>query len=44
MRSVEDQVLSWLIDVTDELDPITFYDNYVEALDRMENMLRSDNE
>ena len=44
IRSVEDQVLSWLVDVTDELDPLTVYDNYVEALDRMENMMRNDNE
>ena len=35
MRSVEDQVLSWLVDISDDLDPITVYDNYVEALDRM---------
>ena len=42
MRSIEDQVLSWLIDVFDEPDPITVYDNYVEALDRMKNMLRND--
>ena len=44
MRSVEDQVLYWLIDVSDEHDPITVYDNYVEALDRMKNMLRNENE
>ena len=42
MRSVEDQVLSWLIDVCHELDPITVHDNYVKALDRMENMLRNE--
>ena len=44
MRNVDDQVLFWLIDVSDELDPITVYDNYVEALDRMESMLRNDDE
>ena len=42
MRSEEDKVLSWLVDVTDEIGPITVYDNYVEALDRMKNMLRND--
>ena len=44
MRSVEDLVLSCLIDVSDEHDTITVYDNYVETLDRMENMLRNDDE
>ena len=44
MRSVEDQVLSWLVDISDELDLITVYDNYVEASDCMENMLRDDKE
>ena len=44
IRSIEDHVLSWLVDVCDELDPITVYDNYVEVLDRMENMLGNDNE
>ena len=39
MGNVEDQVLSWLVDINGELDPITVYDNYVEASDRMENML-----
>ena len=43
MWKVEDQVLTWLIDISDELNPITVYDNYVEVLDRMENMLRNDN-
>ena len=42
MRSVEDLVLSWLVDISDELDPIPVYDNYVEVLNRMENMLRND--
>ena len=42
MKSVEDQVLAWLVDVSDELDPITVYDNYVEALDCMKNMLRNE--
>ena len=42
MKSVEDYVLSWLIDVFDESDPITVYDNYVEALDRMKNMLMNE--
>ena len=31
MRSVEDQVLTLLVDISDELDSITIYDNYVEA-------------
>ena len=44
MRSVEDQTLTWLVDDTDELCPIIVCDNYVEALDRMENMLRNDDE
>ena len=42
MRSVENQVLTWLIGISDELDPITVYDNYVKALDRVENMLRNE--
>ena len=42
MRSVEEHVLSWLVDVCDALDPITIYYNYVEALDRMENKLRNE--
>ena len=44
MRSVEDQVLAWLVYISDDLDPITVGDDYVEALNRMENMLRSDDE
>ena len=42
MKSVEDLVLSWLIYVCDESNPITVYDNYVEALDHMKNMLRDE--
>ena len=44
MRSVEDQILYWLIDINDELNPIIVYDNYVEALNRKENMLRNNDE
>ena len=44
MRSVENQVLTWLIDINDKLDLITVYDNYVKALNRMENILRNDDE
>ena len=44
IRSVEDQALTWLIDISDKLDPIVVYDNYIEALDRIESMLRSDDE
>ena len=44
MWKVEDQVLTWLIDISDELNPITVYDNYVEVLDRMKNILRNDDE
>ena len=44
MKSVEDQVLSWLVDISDKLYLITVYDNYVEALNCMENMSRNDNE
>ena len=36
--------LSWLADISDEIESITVYDNYVETLDRMENMLRNDDE
>ena len=43
MRSVENHVLTWLVDISDELDQITVYDNYIEALNRMENMLRNVN-
>ena len=38
MRSVEDQVLSWLVNISNKLDPIIVYDNYVEALDHMEHV------
>ena len=44
MRSVKDKILFWLVDVIDELDPITIYDNYLEALVRIENMLKNDDE
>ena len=44
MRSVEDHVLTWLVDISDELDLTTVYDNYVEALDHMKNILRNDDE
>ena len=42
MKSVENQVLSWLVDVIDKPYPITVYDDYVEALDRTESMLRNE--
>ena len=42
MRSVEDQILTLLVDISYELDTITVYDNYVEALNHMEKMLRND--
>ena len=35
MRSVEDQVLTLLVEISDEYDPITVYDNYDEALDHI---------
>ena len=44
MKSVEDQALTWLVDISDELDLTTVYDNYVEALDHMKNILRNDDE
>ena len=44
MRSVKDQVLSWLIDACHEPDSITAYDNYVKSLNRVENMLRDEYE
>ena len=44
IRSVEVKILTLLVDISDELDLITVYDNYVEAIDRMENMLRNDDE
>ena len=42
MRSVEDQILTLLVDISYELDTITVYDNYFEALNHMEKMLRND--
>ena len=42
MRSVEDQILTQLVDIINELVPITVYDNYVKALDSIENMLKND--
>ena len=42
MKSVEDRVLSWSVDVNDELDLITVYYNYVVALGRMNDMLRDE--
>ena len=44
MRSIENQVLTLLVDISNELYPITVYDNYVEVLDHMKNMLRNDDE
>ena len=44
MRIIDDHVLTWLLDISDELNLIKVYDNYVEASNRMENMLGNDDE
>ena len=42
MWCVEDKLLTWLVHISDELDQITVYDNYVDVLYHMENILRND--
>ena len=44
MKSVENKLLTWLVHISDELDLITVYDNYFDALYHIENILRNDNE
>ena len=44
MWSVWNQILTWLVNISDKLDPITVYNNYIETLDHMKNMLRNNNE
>ena len=41
MRNVKDQILTQLVDINNEINPITVYNNYIEVLDRMENMQRN---